>query len=240
MTEDQIPKAANFNRIARSYRWLEYFTFGWFLQQTRVCFLARLHDRRHALLFGDGDGRFLVRLLSQNRLLTADVIDTSAAMLNLLSQRAEPFAFGATSGAGSPQFRRLRTHHQSALTYLPELPPDLVITHFFLDCLRQRELDRLIHALTPSLATGALWLISEFRIPPGALAIPARLLTRVLYLGFRLLTGLRVTRLPDYRSPLIQAGFVCIACRHHLFGMLVSELWQSQPSASLTQAQHVR
>ena len=56
--------------------------------------------------------------------------------------------------------------------------------------------------------------------------IPAWLLVRTLYLAFRILTGLRVTRLPDFAHSLRQAGLTRIAQHHSLFGILTTELWQ--------------
>jgi hypothetical protein len=83
-------------------------------------------------------------------------------------------------------------------------------------------------AVEIELPPGALWLISDFRIPPGGpLRLPARLIVRSLYLAFRILTGLRTTQLPDHATPLLQAGLTRQA--HHLLlaGLLTTELWQT-------------
>ncbi len=77
----------NFNPIARPYRWLEYLTLGKALENCRIHYLPQLLDRRHALVIGDGDGRFLAQLLTHNPSLHADAVDTSATMLHLLLQR---------------------------------------------------------------------------------------------------------------------------------------------------------
>ena len=106
---------------------------------------------------------------------------------------------------------RLQTHQTNALTFTPTHPYDLVVTHFFLDCLTQPELEALIQRLTPALEPNALWLISDFRIPTGPMRLPARAMVRSLYLAFRILTGLRTTRLPDHATPLTAAGFTQIA-----------------------------
>jgi len=203
----------NFDLIARPYRWLEYLTLGPFLQRCRTHHLPRLLDRKQALVLGDGDGRFLAALLSANLQLKADVVDTSAAMLRLLSQRCQPYT------------DRLRIHHQSALTFAPTKTYDLITTHFFLDCLTQPQLEALIARLIPHLAPNALWLVSDFRIPTGPMRLPARIFVRFLYLAFRLLTGLRITHLPDHEAPLTQAGLSRIAQHRSLFGLLTTEIW---------------
>ena len=208
----------DFNRIARPYRWLEYLTLGKSLESCRTHYLPQLLDCRHALVLGDGDGRFLAQLLKQNQHLRIDAVDISATMLQLLSKRCE----AATPNAGN----RLRTHHANALTLPLEGSYDLVVTHFFLDCLTQPELNTLIDRIAPNLTRGALWLISDFRIPRGPMHLPAKLLVRALYLAFRLLTGLRTTRLPDHATPLTQAGLTRISAQHRLAGLLTTELWQ--------------
>ncbi len=219
-----MPIPPNFDRIARPYRWLEYLTLGPLLQRCRLHFLPRLLQTRRALLLGDGDGRFLAQLLARSPQLHADAVDLSPAMLHLLRQRAV-----AASPTAS---RRLQTHQANALTFEPAGAYDLVVTHFFLDCLTEPELDRLTSRLAPHLTPGSLWLLSDFRIPPaaGPLNLLARLLVRALYLAFRLLTGLRVTRLPDHAPFLRRIGLVPIARHHLLFGTLTTELWRRHPS----------
>jgi SAM-dependent methyltransferase len=213
------PTQPNFDHIARPYRWLEYLTLGKTLEDCRTHYLPQLQDRRHALILGDGDGRFLAQLLKKNPELHADAVDTSSTMLQLLRQHCK----AATSDATT----RLHTHLANALTVPLEDSYDLVVTHFFLDCLTQPELKTLITRITSTLTPGALWLLSDFRIPASPMRLPARFLVRSLYLAFRLLTGLRTTQLPDYASSLTQAGLTRVAQHHSLVGILTTELWQA-------------
>jgi SAM-dependent methyltransferase len=222
MNPPRQPAPPNFDLIARPYRWLEYLTFGPALTRCRNHFLPELADRRSALALGDGDGRFLARLLAINPQLHADAVDISPAMLRLLARRA----VSATPAAGT----RLHTHHADALTFDPTGPYDLIVTHFFLDCLTPPELVALIARLTPHLTPNALWLVSDFRIPSGLLRLPAHILVRSLYLAFRLCTGLRTTRLPDHASALHSAGFTRIAQSLSLAGLLTTELWTYPPA----------
>ncbi len=208
----------NFNLIARPYRWLEYLTLGPALQRCRTHYLPALSNQKQALVLGDGDGRFLAQLLAANPHLHAEAVDTSRTMLDLLEARCAQ----ATATAS----KRLQTHHTSALTFTPTQTCDLVAAHFFLDCLTQTELDSLVARLTNHLAPNALWLVSDFRIPAGPMRLPATLLVNSLYLAFRILTGLRTTRLPSHAAPLTRAGFIPIAQHTSLFGLLTTELWQ--------------
>jgi ubiquinone/menaquinone biosynthesis C-methylase UbiE len=213
-----MPGQADFDRIARPYRTLEYITLGRMLERTREHFLPALRDARNALVLGDGDGRFLVKLLEANSELHATAVDTSATMLELLARRCERYA------------GRLRVEQTDARRSLPQgtEPYDLIVTHFFLDCLEQDELVLLAQRVRPLAAQGVLWVVSDFRIPNSALRVPAWLFVRGLYLCFRALTGLRTTRLPDHVAAMQDAGFVRIDRRFLLAGVLVTEIWQAE------------
>jgi SAM-dependent methyltransferase len=226
----------NFDRIARIYRYAEYLTLGPLLQRARTHFLPQLPPRHRALILGDGDGRFLAQLLIQQPALQALAVDTSATMLHLLRQRCRPHA------------NRLQTLQTSALDLFPAtnrypeasasglispkekvgaLAPDLITTHFFLDCLTQPELDTLTRNLATQTAPGTLWLLSDFAIPQTPLIKPlAALYIRALYLAFRILTGLRVTHLHDPQASLASAGFDRIARHDLLHGLIYTEIWQ--------------
>jgi hypothetical protein len=217
----------SFNRIARMYRWAEYLTLGPLLQRARTHFLAELPalqpaleiERGAALVLGDGDGRFLARLLAQQTRLQAVAIDSSDAMLGLLRRRCRLYS------------DRLQTRQVSAVEFFDQGQwkgcADLIVSHFFLDCLTQPELDRLANHMAAHTRPGALWLLSDFAIPSRPWLAPlAALYIRLLYLAFRILTGLRVTHLPDPASALSAAGFHRIARHSLLCGLLYTEIWQ--------------
>lgn len=210
----------NFDTVAQPYRTLEYVTLGPALERTRMTFLPALMSSRNALVLGDGDGRFLARLLEANDTVHITAIDSSAAMLRLLSKRCAIFS------------DRLQTCQVDALDLQPasHAPYDLVVTHFFLDCFTQSELESLVPRITPYLSSQALWVVSDFHIPDSILRLPARLFVRFLYLGFRLLTGLKTTQLPDHRAVLQRAGLRRISSHSYLAGILKAELWQAGPA----------
>jgi ubiquinone/menaquinone biosynthesis C-methylase UbiE len=215
------PAVGNFDHIARPYRWLEYLTFGRSLQGCRTRFLPQLAGRSSALVLGDGDGRFLARLLAANPQLHVDAVDASGTMLHLLQRRA-------ASAANAPS--GLHTHHTDALTFAPSRTYDLIVTHFFLDCLTGADIHTLCSRLVPHLDPGTLWLVSEFQVPTGAMHWPARSIVRLLYFAFRMLTQLRTSRLPDHALALASAGFLPVARHHALGGLLTSELWAYTPA----------
>jgi ubiquinone/menaquinone biosynthesis C-methylase UbiE len=207
---------ANFDRVARPYRWLEYLSFGPSLVRCRSAQLAHLTVARHALVLGDGDGRFLARLLAANPTLTADVVDSSHAMLTLLDRRLRR----------SQVHQRIRLHHADALTWNPTGSYDLIVSHFFLDCFFPHQLEQLFDSVIPHALPGAQWVISEFAIPRNPFAAwLARGIIRSLYRAFGWMTGLRVRVLPDYAASLLRRGLLPLHERRYLAGLLCSQLW---------------
>jgi hypothetical protein len=212
----------NFNRLAPVYRWMEYLTFGPWLNWARFAFLADLSNCRRALVLGDGDGRFTERLLRANPSIQIDAVDASSAMLNSLLHRAGSNA------------TRVQTHLADARQWQPPARSyDLIVTHFLLDCLTTEEVQSLANQLHAAVSPSALWLVSEFAIPPNLFGhLVARPLVAGLYLAFGWLTGLTVRTLPDHRTALSASGFTLVQHRALLGGLLTGELWSAQPPGS--------
>lgn len=209
----------NLNPLASLYRWMEWFTFGPALDRCRRAFLPQLLASRRALALGDGDGRFTARLLHANRQVRIDVVDASSAMLRLLLRRTGPHA------------ARVRAHCADARLWQPGSETfDLVYAHFFLDFLTPGEVRALARRLRPAVSPSALWVVSEFVIPPTLFGrLVARPVVAALYRAFGLLTGLKVRRLPNHPRALARSGFTLASRRTFLCGLLSSELWQPCP-----------
>jgi ubiquinone/menaquinone biosynthesis C-methylase UbiE len=203
----------NCNLIARWYRWLEYIGFGGALERRRFALLPNVAAARRVLVLGEGDGRFLMRLVEQNRGASIDYLDLSDRMLELARRRA-----------GLDQV----TYHQGdALTFpLPAGEYDLVVTNFFLDCFEESGAEKLVERVAAAATPRARWLIAEFRQPEqGLQALWARLWLRSLYLFFRVTTGLKTSRLVDHHPILQKYRFRMERAEPAFFGLLASELW---------------
>ena len=213
---------ANFDRLAKVYRWMEYFSFGKGLERCRFFFLDRCANARRALVLGDGDGRFTQRLMQQNSTVEIDAADASPRMLQALRERVD--ALGPQPSA------RLRTLHCDLRTYTPESRGyDLVVSHFFLDCLSDAEVSALIERMQPALAPDAIWIVSEFSIPQrGWMRLPARAVVAWLYRAFGWMTQLGVRQIPNYAAAMRRYGWVLEARQPLLGGLLTAEVWRLQ------------
>jgi ubiquinone/menaquinone biosynthesis C-methylase UbiE len=220
--ETAFSQPANFNRLARVYRWLEWFTFGPILWQCRCAYLVEMKNRQAALVIGDGDGRFTAQLLKQNPHIAIDAVDASESMLHRLKQHAGPNA------------DRVHTHLADARQlHLAPRKFDLVATHFFLDCLTTVEVESLAKRLRETMTSDAVWVVSEFAIPDNWYGrLIARPLVTALYLAFGFLTGLTIRELPAHHEALQRAGLVLTRQRKRVWGLLVSELWEPTPVAN--------
>jgi len=211
------PPVPDFDRLARIYRWMEWLTFGPFLQRSRCSFLSDLGPRSHGLVLGDGDGRFIARLLQSNPTIRIDAVDASQAMLRQLAGRADS--------------QRVLTHKADVRTFNPPQPLyDLIATHFFLDCLSTAEVRNLALLLRDHSGPETVWLVSDFALPSNSFGrIIARTLISALYTAFGLLTNLHIRKLPDHHQALQDSGWNLVDRQQYLGGLLVSELWRRNP-----------
>ena len=194
----------NCDPIARWYRWFEYAGFGRALERRREAFLSDVADARRVLTLGDGDGRALEKLLAAAPHARVDYIDVSARMLQLARARA---------GAEHVNYRC----QDARAARLPAAEYDVIVTHFFLDCFDETDLEPLVARLADAATPQARWLISEFRGNGW--------LVRTLYFFFRIATGLRTRRLVDHHPLLKRHGFRLLRREEAWHGLLASELW---------------
>lgn len=201
----------NCDPIARWYRWLEYIGFGRALERRRNAFLADVSNARRVLVLGEGDGRFLARLVPAIFRFAGgaiDYIDLSYRMLEIARTRAG---------------QQVRYVQGDALTIrLRDAEYDLVVTHFFLDCFNESNAAALVKKIAAASKPNARWLISEFRDPNWW----THLRIAALYLFFRIATGLETRRLIDHHPLLRRNGFVLEKSESARAGLLVSELWR--------------
>jgi ubiquinone/menaquinone biosynthesis C-methylase UbiE len=209
----------SFDRIACSYQLLETIAFGNALQRARTYWIDKIPTPNHALIVGEGNGRFLCELVRRHPKIDIDCVDTSQRMLELARARL------LRTHPESP--KRIRFLQQDILTWsLPNLY-DLVVTHFFLDCFPREEVEQIVQKLGQSATPEAVWLIADFTIPSKRFArTHARLWLRGMYSFFQITAGITAKELVDPAPCLREKGFVCASSRLFRAGMLKSDLYR--------------
>ncbi len=209
----------SFDALAPHYRWMELVLAGEKLQRCRTAFLHQISPPENILIWGEGNGRFLLecrRSWQQARIVCADA---SGRMLELAKRRLEQ--------------RRLETDGIEFLRadVLEWSPPkqefDLIVTHFFLDCFREEQLQRIVSTLATAARSKAAWLTADFQAPEfGLQRFRAEVILKTMYLFFRFATGLPARRLTRPDPFLAANGFVLRQRGVSEWGLLHTDLWE--------------
>ena len=205
----------NCNRIAPFYEWFEKAAFGARLQNHRINFLHIALNKQRALVLGDGDGRFVQALAHEHPELQIDCVEMSSGMVAQARKRLAPGAKIQMIQCDAFEFDFARERY------------DVVFTHFFLDCFEDAALQTLLRLVSNGMKGHAAWILSDFRqAQSGWQKLYTGAWLTSMYLFFRLVTGLKTRRLPEYASALQKAGF----SKHEEFvsmaGLIASEWWQ--------------
>jgi ubiquinone/menaquinone biosynthesis C-methylase UbiE len=217
-------RPANFDWLAPHYRWMEWILAGPKLQRCRAAFLNGLPAPRHALIVGQGHGRFVVELLRRHPQARCTCVDSSRRMIEVTRRRLA--AHGLDAG-------RVEFVHADILRWTPPRAAyDLVVTHFVLDCFRREQLARVVPSLAEAATPEARWLLADFHEPPAGIAKwRARAILEMMYLFFRWAADLPASELTAPDAMLTQCGFKLCERRTFEWGLLHSDLWIGRPAA---------
>jgi SAM-dependent methyltransferase len=192
---------------------------------------------------GDGDGRFLAKLVEQNRASSPPSRD-GACRVEQNSASSQPSPPPLRDGAcrienlaidyvdlslkmlefakGRAGTDRVTYHQADALTIpLPTATYDLIVTHFFLDCLDEAEMVALVEKIARAASPRARWIVSEFRDRSAW----THAIVSVLYFFFRITAGLRTRKLIDHHKIFVRQGLCLLRDETSVGGLLASELW---------------
>jgi ubiquinone/menaquinone biosynthesis C-methylase UbiE len=209
----------SFDRIARPYRLFETIVFGAALQRARTHWIGTISPPKHAVILGEGDGRFLGELVAVHPETEIDCVDGSPRML----ERARRRLLRRPLGSG----KNVQFLQKDIRSWTPPRAYDLVVTHFFLDCFPGDELEQIVEKTARAAGSGAVWLVSDFVLPAKGLPrLGARVLLTVMYAFFRVVAGIRAKDLIDPAPYLERNGFVRQSRRTFYAGMVTADLWE--------------
>ncbi|HEY5043883.1 MAG TPA: class I SAM-dependent methyltransferase [Verrucomicrobiae bacterium] len=209
----------NFDRLAAHYHWMEVIFAGGLMHRCRTAHLARTKDCRHALLVGEGTGKFLAELLRANPEIQITCVEHSEGMIEQARECLRRERLDES---------RVHFKQMDALHWIPPAKKfDLVVTNFFLDCFRADQLQKLVPRLAGSASAEALWLLADFRLPGrGWRRARAVVILTVLYAFFKISTALSANWLTPPDKFLAAAGFKLVDRRLANFGFAHADCWR--------------
>ncbi|RMG62233.1 MAG: class I SAM-dependent methyltransferase [Bacteroidetes bacterium] len=203
-----------FDRVAGWYDGLKGLVFGRELDEAVCGIVRQIPANRRILVVGGGTGRSLLPALMHQRPACIHYLEASAGML----ARAQ----AVLPAAAIP----LVWQHGTAADLSPDLVFEVVITPFVLDLFPEAELEAEMDHLAGHLRQGGLWLVSDFRQPPGWRGGPARLLIGFMYSFFRLTAGITARHLPAWEEAFARRGYELCASEDRLGGLVRSQIWR--------------
>lgn len=193
----------NFDYIAPFYDALVRLIFGSTLAEAKQQNLSFLKSNpKRILVLGGGTGEILPNLAACCTAAQIIYVERSRLMQKMTRRRL------------------VRLGLKPDILYLRDLKEiggrvrfDLIITNFFLDMFRQADLKSLVQRLFKLLTANALWFFTDFENLKGRPSF----MINFMYLFFRVTTGLKTRRLPDYGAAFAQVPLQLLSENHILF-----------------------
>lgn len=208
----------SFDLLAPHYRWMEALCAGGQVQRCRTALLGAIPAPQRVLVYGEGNGRFLVELCRRFPEARVTVVEASGVMIDLARTRLR------REGLAGAQVEFI---HADALTWQPPAAAfDLIVTCFFLDCFREDQLQKLMPVIASAATAEAQWLIADFQIAPeGLRRVGSRVIVGFLYAFFRCVTRLPAHELVNVEPWVTAAGFARRERREFALGLLFCDWW---------------
>ena len=202
---------ADFNYIAVFYRPLKRLVFGRSLQRAEEFYLNRIPTGSRVLVAGGGRGEILNALQDLEKNFRVEYVEASSRMVGLAKKQK------AAEG--------VRFHCTDIRNFNANRPFEVLITPFFLDCFTDAELEVLMPKLIRMVEPGGIWLFTDFMPAPG---LRYRLLTWLMYLFFRMTTGIRAVKLPDFNRHFARIGAQLISQTSWKDGYIESRVYRAE------------
>ncbi|CAN5520862.1 hypothetical protein BH10BAC4_BH10BAC4_04440 [soil metagenome] len=172
-----------FDSVAVYYDWLVRLVFGTSMSRAQTVFLGAIKDCTNVLVLGGGTSPWMTDFLKNRPGCRVVYIEASPRMLNLSKEMASfdkriDFRLGTEELlSDGDQF-------------------DAIVTFCYLDLFSEEELQRVIHTITRFAKHRAIWLATDF--VEGRSWHTAML--RIMYIFFKITTGLPNHQLPDWNE----------------------------------------
>jgi ubiquinone/menaquinone biosynthesis C-methylase UbiE len=201
----------NADVIAPVYDSLSRLVFGNSLYEAAAWTYSFIPSNSKILIVGGGTGTILTDLDKPGAGFMIDYVELSSVMVSL-SERRAPF-----------NHIHVNFHQCDIMTWRDGSDYDVIITPFFLDCFGKADLELVMRRLTRLIKSDGFWCFTDFVETKSKWQ---RALIRLMYLFFRLTTGLTNDRLPDYDTVFRANSLRLTAVQTFYHGMIESRLYQ--------------
>lgn len=182
--------APNYNLIARYYDRLSRVVFGKRMELAKQAHLRLVKGKQKILIVGGGTGKLIEYIASIEGKVELDFVDASSKMLNRAKLR---------EGRSGPI-----NYYLSPILDYKGNGYDIITLNFFLDQFTDNEAETVLKHLKSKLVPGGLILFSDLKRTQD---IRDRLLDKIMFFLFRLLTGAKTRDYPQYDSIFKPLGF---------------------------------
>jgi 2-polyprenyl-3-methyl-5-hydroxy-6-metoxy-1,4-benzoquinol methylase len=182
---------SDYNFIAPIYDRLAHLVFGNQLNEAANYFIPSIKQHAYILILGGGSGSILEQLAVNCPNAQVTFLDASAKMVHQAQKR---------------ETSTLKIEFITSSVFDVTLADvyDVVITPFFLDMFKAKQLDSLFAQLSPHIRPGTLWLFADFL---RSEKLADKLLIKSMYIFFSLVVGSNNFVVPDYEQHFEISGF---------------------------------
>jgi ubiquinone/menaquinone biosynthesis C-methylase UbiE len=203
-------KTDPYRSIAPVYGLISRLVFGKALLSARRIHLHLIKPEHRVLILGGGTGEVLEVILGNNPDQEVTYWESSGKMMSLSRRRNEIYDSATVTWIEEPY-----PSERSSGNY------DVVITNFFLDLFDDQELKTVGERIYKDLNEEGLWIFTDFRSEPGRDNWQSSFI-RLMYLFFRITTGLKTQKLADFHGFFESRNLETIQHKEFFNGMIES------------------
>lgn len=180
-------------------------------RKSQCHFLKYLESSKEVLILGGGTGWIAKEILSRFPQLSITYIEASAQMIVQAKQKISNY---------SNRISFIHGTEKSIPTYVQF---DTVIANFYFDLFTDVDLSRALNFIRKSMTKDSLWLISDFKDDGKWWQ---KILLKSMFAFFRITCGIRLTKLVDWRTPLLNSGFEPLDSKAFYKGFILSSVYR--------------
>ncbi len=197
-----------FDNVATFYDRLAKMVYGKSIVESQKYFLDRIQDHSKILILGGGTGWILEEIFKVKSNVEVWYIEASMKMISLAKEKMND--------------SRVKFIHGTENSIPQEPQFNLIITNFYLDLFSDNSVKPVLRKIKASLSANAQWIVTDFvneKVWHGVLL-------KVMYLFFRLVTGIKSKKLADWENEMLAIGGKESATKTFYKGFIKTKLFR--------------